>query len=321
MSPEPTRTIGFLVTPGFVLLDLSGALEAFHLANRIRPDRYRLRVMSLHGGPVVTSAGIEVATEKADREAPDTLFVIGGERSVFDMPTGQAAYLREAFPDCRRMASVCVGAFIVAAAGLLDGRRATTHWMYTQELQARFPQVRVDGDRIYVRDGAIWTSAGITAGIDLALALVEDDLGKDIARSVARLLVVYHRRAGGQLQFSSLLTLDPDSDRIRRVLSYAREHLDHPLTVERLAEVANLSVRQFGRAFAQATGTTPAKVIERLRVEVARPRVQDGREPLESIARSVGFTDADRMRHSFRRVFGDTPQALRRERRAPLAGN
>lgn len=321
MSPEPPRHIGFLVTPGFVLLDLSGALEAFHLANRVQPDRYRLRLLSLQGGPVATSAGVKVSTEKAEREAFDTLFVIGGEHSVFDLPTGQAAYLREVFPDCRRLASVCVGAFIVAAAGLLDGRRATTHWMYTENLAARFPQVRVDGDRIFIRDGAIWTSAGITAGIDLALALVEDDLGKETARSVARLLVVYHRRAGGQMQFSSLLKLDPDSDRIRRVLSYAREHLDHPLTVEKLSEVANLSVRQFGRAFAQATGTTPAKVIERLRVEVARPRVQDGREPLESIARSVGFTDADRMRHSFRRVFGDTPQALRRESRAPQAGN
>lgn len=312
MPPDSPRTIGFLVTPAFVLLDLSGALEAFHIVNRVQPDRYRLRVLSLEGGAVESSSGVAVVTEKAADGCFDTLFVIGGEHSVHDVPAGQVAFVQTAAGEVRRLASVCVGAFILAAAGLLDGRRATTHWMYAEELQARHPQVQVDGDRIFVRDGHVWTSAGITAGIDLALALIEEDLGKDVARSVARLLVVYHRRAGGQMQFSSLLKLDPDSDRIRRVLSFAREHLDHPLPVEKLAEVANLSVRQFSRAFARATGTTPAKVVERLRAESARPRVQDGREPLESIARSVGFIDADRMRLSFRRVFGQTPQTLRR---------
>lgn len=315
MSPGPPRTIGFFVTPAFVLLDLSGALEAFHLANRLHPNHYRIQVLSLQGGPVESSSGVSVHSEAAAVAATDTLFVIGGERSVFDIPREQVAFVRDAAPQSRRVASVCVGAFILAAAGLLDGRRATTHWMYAKDLQARYPAVRVDGDRIFTRDGGIWTSAGIAAGIDLALALIEDDLGKDIARSVARLLVVYHRRAGGQMQFSSLLKLDPDSDRIRRVLSFAREHLDHPLPVEKLAEHANLSVRQFGRAFAQATGTTPAKLVERLRVEAARPRIQDGRESLESIARAVGFADADRMRHSFRRVFGQTPQTLRRDSR------
>lgn len=316
MPPASPRMIGFLVTPAFVLLDLSGALEAFHLANRLRADSYRLRVMSLEGGPVESAAGVALVSERASHEVLDTLFVIGGERSLYGVPGAQVAYLRATAPAVRRVASVCVGAYILAAAGLLDGRRATTHWMWSRELQERFPQVRVDGDRIFTRDGNIWTSAGITAGIDLALALIEDDLGKELARSVARLLVVYHRRAGGQKQFSSLLTLDPDSDRIRRVLSYAREHLERPLPVEKLAEIAHLSVRQFGRAFARATGTTPAKVVERLRVEAARPRVLDGHEPLEAIARSVGFTDADRMRLSFRRVIGQTPQALRRDERA-----
>ena len=315
MSPVSTRSVAFLVTPAFVLLDMSGALEAFHLANRLRPDSYRLRVMSLDGGPIESTAGVAVATERATQEPFDTLFVIGGERSIYGVPSDQIGYLRAVAPGVRRVASVCVGAYILAAAGLLDDRRATTHWMWAKEMQQRYPQVRVDGDRIFTCDEGIWTSAGVTAGIDLALALIEDDLGKDVARSVARLMVVYHRRAGGQMQFSSLLKLDPDSDRIRRVLSYVREHLDDPLPVEKLAEIAHLSVRQFGRAFSQATGTTPAKVVERLRVEAARPRIQDGREPLESIARSVGFSDADRMRLSFRRVFGQTPQTLRRDAR------
>ncbi|MGQ0622828.1 MAG: GlxA family transcriptional regulator [Panacagrimonas sp.] len=314
MSHRSPLTIGFFITNEFVLLDLSGALEPFHLANVIDGERYRLRVFSNGGGLVRSAEGVMLNSEPVALEGLDTLFVIGGERAVlYDVPAEQIAVAREASRSVRRVASVCVGAFILAAAGLLDGRRATTHWRYAPDLQARYPRVRVDGDRIFIRDGDIWTSAGISAGIDVALALVEDDLGRDVASSVARHLVVSHRRAGGQMQFSSLLQLDPDSDRIRRVLSFVREHLDQALTVEKLAEAANLSVRQFGRAFSRATGTTPAKVVERLRVEAAKPRVEDGRESLDAIARSVGFADADRMRHGFRRVLGETPRNVRRD--------
>lgn len=315
MSPGPPLTIGFFITPEFTLLDLGGALEPFFLANAVHGERYRVLVLSSVGGSVRSAEGVGVDSQAAFVEGLDTLFVIGGECAVLrDIPPEQTAVVREAFDHpVRRVASVCVGAFILAEAGLLDGRRATTHWRYAPDLQARYPKVAVDGDRIFTRDDRIWTSAGITAGIDLALALIEDDLGKEVARSVARLLVVYHRRAGGQLQFSSLLRLDPDSDRMRRVLSYVREHLEQPLPVEKLAEVANLSVRQFGRAFQRATGTTPAKLVERLRVEAARPRVEDARESLDAIARSVGFADADRMRHGFRRVLGRTPRTLRRD--------
>lgn len=315
MPPTPPRSIGFLIHDAFVLLDLSGALEAFHIANRVQPGSYTLRLLSLTPGLVTSSSGVAMHSEAIGPEPFDTLFVIGGEGSVYDTSAEQLRFVRHAAIDTRRMASVCVGAFILAAAGLLDGRRATTHWRYAADLQARYPRVHVNGDRIFTRDGAIWTSAGITAGIDLALALIEDDLGKDIANAVARLLVVYHRRAGGQMQHSALLQLAPDADRIHKVLTFAREHLAQPLPVEKLADVANLSIRQFGRAFSQATGTTPARLVERLRVEAARPRIQEGREPLEVIARSVGFTDADRMRLSFRRVFGQVPQVLRRESR------
>jgi transcriptional regulator GlxA family with amidase domain len=197
-----------------------------------------------------------------------------------------------------------MGAFLLAASGLLDGRRATTHWRFAPKLQAMYPAVQVDGDHIFLGEKGVWTSAGMTAGIDMTLALIEEDCGADISRAVARMMVVYYRRPGGQLQHSSLLEMEPGSDRIRRVLSF-----------ERLADEANLSVRQFSRAFMEATGTTPAKAIERLRVEMARPRVEEGREALEVIARAVGFADPERMRQSFTRVFGQAPQAIRRAAR------
>lgn len=175
-----------------------------------------------------------------------------------------------------------------------------------------YPAIRVDGDRIFVNDGGIWTSAGMTAGIDLALAMIEEDLGRETSRRIARLMVVYYRRPGGQLQHSSLLDLEPESDRIRKTLIYIREHLTEALPIEQLAEAACLSVRQFSRAFAAQTGMSPAKAVERMRVEAARPRIEDGREALELIAESVGFRDAEHMRNSFVRVFGQSPQAMRR---------
>ena len=316
MTHRTPLTIGFFITPKFTLLDLSGALEPFHLANWLgEGERYRIRVFSTAGGDVRSAEGVTVGSERADIEGLDTLFVIGGERTAEEpMRAQDIALVRDAYDrGVRRVSSVCVGAFILAEAGLLDGRRATTHWMYAPELQRRHPKVRVDGDRIFTRDDRIWTSAGITAGIDLALSLIEEDLGKTTARAVARQLVVYHRRAGGQMQFSSLLRLDPDSDRIRRVMSFMRENLETSLPLERLADIANLSIRQFGRSFFKATGTTPAKLVERLRVEAAKPRVEDGRESLDVIARSVGFADTDRMRQAFLRVTGQTPRAMRKD--------
>ena len=201
---------------------------------------------------------------------------------------------------------------MLAAAGLLDGRRATTHWRMAGVMQRLHPAVKVESDRIHIQDGPVWTSAGISAGIDLALALIEDDLGIELARAVARELVVYHRRPGGQSQFSSLLEMDPPSTRISQALVYAREHLHEELDVDRLAEVACLSRRQFDRAFAAETGQTPAKAVEKLRVETARLRVEEGSESLEAIARATGFADPERMRRAFIRVFGLPPQAIRR---------
>ena len=307
------RHVALFVYQGFALLDLSGPLEAFARAEEMAPGSYRLSVMSLDGGAVESSTGLKVMTQKAVADAIDT-FIVVGDFGLPDRTVSQQMIdvVRAASAGARRTASVCMGAFLLAASGLLDGRRATTHWRFAPKLQAMHPAVRVDGDRIFLNEAGVWTSAGMTAGIDMVLALIEEDLGREMSRAVARMLVVYYRRPGGQLQYSSLLDLDPGSDRIRNALSFAREHLSEPLQVERLAEAAHLSVRQFSRAFMTATGMTPARAIERLRAEAARPRVEDGRETLETIARAVGFADPERMRQSFVRIFGQSPQAMRR---------
>jgi transcriptional regulator GlxA family with amidase domain len=316
-----SRAIGFLVFPAFQVLDLTGPLAVFEIADRESGgNAYRLSVVSLAGGMVASSAGLSVATKPLADRRFDTLIVAGGRgvRRTSADPALLGA-LTDAAGSVRRMASVCTGAFLLAAAGLLDGRRATTHWAAAAALQRMSRRVRVEPDRIFVRDGAVWTSAGVTAGIDLALALVEEDLGTAVSRAVAQDLVVYHRRPGGQTQFSALLALDGPSDRIRRTLAYAREHLADPLSVETLAAVACLGPRQFGRAFRMQTGQTPAKAIERLRAEAALPRIQEGREPIEQIARSVGFADAERLRRTCLRLFGQPPQALRRVARGAEA--
>ncbi|MGL4288213.1 MAG: GlxA family transcriptional regulator, partial [Phreatobacter sp.] len=230
-----TKAIGFLVFPSFQILDLTGPLAVFDAPSRaLAMTPFRLTVLSEHGGLVASSSGLEVMTEAFDDRPLDTLIVVGGAGTRdAARAAGLLSFLRAAPPRCRRVASVCTGAFIMAAAGLLDGRRATTHWHYAASLQRHNPQIRVDADRIFIKDGPIWTSAGVSSGIDLALALIEDDLGLDIARAIARHLVVYHRRPGGQSQFSTLLELDPPSSRIREALTYARDHLHESLNVER----------------------------------------------------------------------------------------
>ncbi|TAL52875.1 DJ-1/PfpI family protein [Pandoraea sp.] len=307
------RTIAFLLFPGFELLDLSGPHTAFQFASNLVPGSYRIDVVSAAGGALASSSGVSVGTSPARGKRPDTLMVPGGSGVRAYAKTAEALRLAQRLAArSRRVTSVCTGAFLMAAAGLLDGRRVTTHWRHAASLQAAYPLLRVEPDRIFIRDGSVWTSAGVSAGIDLALALIEEDLGLDVSRAVAREMVVYHRRPGGQSQFSALLDIEPPSDRIRAVLHFAREHLHEPLPVERLAEVARLSPRQFARAFVSETGQTPAKAVERMRAEAARPRVEDGREPLEMIACASGFGDPERMRRGFIRAFGQPPQALRR---------
>ena len=312
------RRISFVVAPAFELLDLSGPMCAFNFAREFHGAPYEISVASSAGGPVLGCAGLSIETVGPGKARHgDTVIVVGGpEAHLPERQPATISLLGSLAPATQRMASVCTGAFHLAEAGLLDGHRATTHWRWAPLLQSRFPSVSVDADRIYVHDRKVWTSAGITAGIDMALALIEADFGPKLSKSVARDMVVHHRRPGGQSQFSAILDLEPASDRIREALAHAREHLHENLSVERLAEAARISSRQFSRIFLKETGETPARAVERLRAEVARPRVEDGREPIELIARDVGFGDAERMRRSFLRLFGQSPQAVRRIARA-----
>jgi len=313
-----SRTIGFLIYPDFQLLDATGPIAAFEIASHYMGGGYALRVLAAEAGPVRSSSGIALHADALAAAPPlDTLVVAGGDgsrRSAYDPVL--LDYVRAAAGSARRVTSVCSGAFILAAAGLLDGRRATTHWSRTKDFARRFPQVRLEPDRIFIKDDQIWTSAGITAGIDLALALVAEDAGEAIARSAAQQLVVYHRRPGGQSQFSALLEIERPDGRFGGLLAWARERLGERLTVERLAGQAAMSPRNFARAFAQETGLTPARAVERLRVEAARERVESGPEPIDHIAMAAGFGDPERMRRAFVRAFGQPPQALRRAARA-----
>ena len=312
------QRIGFNVLPGFQMMSVA-SLSVFELANsEMGEPVYDLRLLSETGGSVRSSMGFSVATEPLSKANFDTLMV-GGSTVAGSLTAGVTRFLRRALTRSRRLASTCTGAFILAEAGLLDGRRATTHWHRARELQARFPMVKVEEDRIFIVDGPVWTSAGMTAGIDLALAMVEKDLGADVARAVARKLVVYHRRAGGQSQFSALLEMEPKSDRIQSALAYAKRNLDKPLTVTQLAKAAHLSPRQFSRAFRAETGQSPAKAVENLRVEAARLMMERSRHPIDVIAQQTGFADRDRMRRAFLRAFGQPPQVMRRNARAQVA--
>jgi transcriptional regulator GlxA family with amidase domain len=308
------QSIGFLVSPGFHLLSL-GALSTFEFANRATSEpAYEVVPLSVAGGPVPSSIGVSINTLEFGQCSFDTL-IVAGSLTVLPPPPELIERLRNALHLYRRVVSACTGAFVLAEAGLLDGRRATTHWFYARELAARYPKIKVDEDRIFITDGPIWTSAGASAAIDLTIALVEQDLGVEVARSVARKLVMYHRRPGGQSQFSELLDIVPKSDRIQRTLAYARRNLETELSVTQLAKIANLSPRQFSRAFQAEIGQPPAKVIERMRVEAARLMMEQSRHPIEVIARQTGFEDRDRMRRAFLRAFGQPPQAIRRSGR------
>jgi transcriptional regulator GlxA family with amidase domain len=305
--------VGFIVPQDFQMMSLA-ALTAFEIAN-LPPSGpcYDVRLLSEFGGLVRSSGGFTVATEPFGDPAFDTVIV--GSITAFDMPPssdGVISFVRTASGKSRRTASICSGAFVLAEAGLLDGRRATMHWAHASGFRARFPNVTAEEDRIYINDGPVWTSAGMTAGLDLVLALIDNDLGPDIAKSVARLLVMHQRRLGGQKQHSAMLDMTPKSDRIELVLSHIRQNLAKALAVEDLAAVARLSPRQFSRAFVIETGESPARAVERLRLEAARFMLEEGRHSINEVAQEAGFGDRERMRRAFLRTFGVPPQALRR---------
>lgn len=313
------HSVGIVVSPGFQPMTLAMS-TVFEFANRAADESYYgVALVSEGGGPVQSSAGFAVETASFKRRSFDTVLVCGYS-DLQPYSRGLLAFLKKASATSRRIGGPCTGAFALAEAGLLDGRRATTHWHHARAFRAAYPDVRLEEDRIFIIDGAMWTSAGMTACIDMALALVEKDLGIEVARSVAKKLVVFHRRAGGQSQHSALLELEPSSDRIQTALAWASENLTGDLSVENLAEAAHLSPRQFSRAFREETGQSPAKAVEHLRVEAAKVMMEDGRFPIEVIARRTGFGDRERMRRAFLRAFGSPPQAIRRMVRANAGG-
>lgn len=310
-----TRKLEFLVFPGFQLLDVAGPLAAFEIANRFSPNAYSIRLVAAVPGIVTSSSAVGMQAEPFGRTRYlDTLLVTGGvgtQQAMHCVTT--LRFLRARAMKARRMASICSGAYLLAEAGLLDGRRATTHWSTAKDLARKYSQVMVEPDRIYIRDGAIWSSAGITAGIDLALALIAEDLGEKIARLTARQLVVYYRRPGGQSQFSQLIEMTPGDSRFEGLLQYIRTHLREPLTVEKLAAQCAMSPRHFARAFRAEMGVTPAKAVERLRAEVARAALESGSAvSVQVVAQESGFGNPERLRRSLVRLFGCPPSTWKR---------
>ena len=310
--------IGVLIFPDFQLLDAAGPISVFEIAARVVGKPPSIKTIAVKPGPVRSSSGVEMLARGIKPSGAITTLIVAGGPGVRAAATCEKTlgFVRGQEKRGVRIASVCSGAYILAEAGILDGRRATTHWQRTRHFLKTYPKVKLEPDRIFVRDGNIWSSAGISAGIDLALAMAAEDFGDEVARKTARQLVLHERRAGGQSQFSSLLELKAPAGRFGPLLTWAREHLDAPLTVEDMAEQAGMSSRHFTRAFIAETGSTPSKAVERLRIEVARQRVQSSSEAIERVAQSTGFRDPERMRRAFIRAFGQPPQSLRRAARA-----
>jgi transcriptional regulator GlxA family with amidase domain len=308
-----------LAFPAVQLLDVTGPLQVFATANEHVVQAggappYALRVIAPGGASVTTSSGLEIATQPLPRiaTAVDTLIVAGGPGvDVAASDPKLRDWVRQRARTARRVASVCTGAFLLGAAGTLDGRRAVTHWSYCDELARRHPAVRVESDPIFVRDGPIWTSAGVTAGIDLALALVEEDLGRSAALAVARYLVVFLKRPGGQAQFSEALSLQTAEDEFGALQDWISRHLAEDLSLSRLARQAGMSERSFSRHYARATGVTPLRAVERLRVEAARRLLSETRLPVKRISQRCGFGSEETMRRSFLRLLAATPQDYR----------
>ncbi|WP_328420915.1 GlxA family transcriptional regulator [Streptomyces sp. NBC_00443] len=316
------RTVLFVLFDGVQSLDVTGPLEVFAGAEKHRAGTYRIRTASLDGAPVRTSSNLTVVPDESltDASEPHTLLVPGGEGTRGPQP-GLTDWLREHGPRAERLVSVCTGAILLAAAGLLDGRRATTHWAYCDKLARDHPAVEVDPDPIYVRDGRVATSAGVTSGIDLALALVEEDLGRDVALGIARHLVVFLRRPGNQAQFSAQLAAQTaQREPLREVQRWITEHPDADLAVETLAARASLSARHFARAFQTETGMTPGRYVDRVRLEHARRLLEDTSDGIEEISRASGYGTPEAMRRAFVKTLGAAPIEYRRRFRPVPAG-
>jgi len=322
------RRVAIVAVEGFELLDVAGPLALFASATfdgrHDGTHAYDCRLLGMRAGAVTPSVGpsfnVDAALADTDPADFDTVLVAGGvgaRRPVAD-PGPLFAWLRRAVVGVRRLGSVCTGAFLLAEAGVLDGRRATTHWRHADDLAAAFPRARIEPDRIYVRDGTVWTAAGVTSGMDMALAMIAEDLGRRPALELARSKVMYMHRPGGQSQFSAELALQTaDEPRLARLQDWVFENLSSPLTVEELAERAAMSPRNFNRVFTRAVGLSPARFVERARVDAARRRLEAGTASVEAIAYDTGFGNPERMRRSFLRQLGIAPADYRQRFGAP----
>jgi len=305
------RTIAFVTFPSVQLLDFAGPIDVFSLANRLSPEPpFNVLVLSANGGRIRTSSGLEIASTPIHATRPssiDTLILAGGPdeglRALIH-DSSLKRWTQQAAKSVRRYGSVCSGALALAEWGLLDGFRATTHWLAAAYMANRFPAVSVDREALYVRDGHVWTSGGVTAGIDMCLAMVEEDLGRLITASIAKHLILSTRRLGNQSQFS--VVLDSQAGRYAELVDWMRTHLHEPLDVQRLSELANESVRSFHRNFRDETGLTPARFIEELRLQVARNKLEAGAS-VKAAARAAGFTSDEHLARVFRRRFDMTP--------------
>ena len=312
----PIRRLLVLAADGAQSLDVLGPVEVFFYADRHVPSSYAIEVVApTQDGQITLTNGLRLGAAPLPDPVPahDTLIVAGGEGAR--RATGDPAiidWVARASQRARRTASVCTGAYLLAAAGLLDGRRATTHWDFCDALAKRHPLIDVDPDPVFVRDGDVWTSAGVTAGMDLALALVDEDLGPDTALHVARQLVIFLKRPGGQSQFSGVLSAQQATQpALRDLQAWIVGHLDEDLSVPALATRAGMSERSFARAFRREVGQPPAAYVEALRVERARQLLEDGAPSLDAVARATGFGSAEVLRRAFHRRVGVSPAAYR----------
>jgi transcriptional regulator GlxA family with amidase domain len=324
------RQVAILAFPGVQSLDVTGPLEVFVGAQQLidatgrRERGYDVQILSRDGAPLRTSSGLTVTPDAQLRDVRtpiDTLLLPGGSGRADAVADGALIeWIAESSAAARRTASVCTGAFLLARAGLLDGRRATTHWAAAAELARAYPAINVDPEPIFVRDRQVWTSAGVTAGMDLALALVEDDLDRDAALTIARHLVLFLRRPGNQSQFSATLAAQqPEREPLREVLRFLLEHVADDHSVEAMAARANMSPRHFARAFHAEIGVTPARYVERVRLEAARRRLEDTAEPTAAIAVACGFGTAETMRRVFLRALEVGPAEYRRRFHTPTS--
>ena len=319
LQRSASRPIEVVAFQAVQLLDVTGPLQVFATANDIVAEAggappYTIRIVARRACSVTASAGVVLGVEDLSAlDAPlDTLMIAGGQGvRAAAADDALVRWVHSRAGTARRTASVCTGAFLLAATGLLDGRRAVTHWSFCDELARSFPAVHVESDPIFVRDGAVWTSAGVTAGIDLALALVEEDLGGDVALAVARYLVMFLKRPGGQAQFSTALSLQMGDAQFGGLNAWIGANLGRDLSLPRLASQAGMSERSFSRRYREATGLTPARAVERLRVEAARRQLLDSRAPIKRIAQRCGFGTEETMRRSFLRLMATNPQDYR----------